>query len=96
MLAKLKDLGFAASYLYAYDEPVAIQPDGSWKTPDTLYLQAFTIQNIQLFYQVKHVVLHLPISLTMNIPVLKIDLPLLLFLFLQMNNIMVCLYVIQM
>ena len=41
MLAKLKDLGFAASYLYAYDEPVAIQPDGSWKTPDTLYLQAF-------------------------------------------------------
>lgn len=41
MLAKLKDLGFAASYLYEYDESVAIQPDGSWKTPDTLYLQAF-------------------------------------------------------
>ena len=96
MLAKLKDLGFAASYLYAYDEPVAIQPDGSWKTPDTLYLQAF--------YNPKHTAvlsgetrrIASTISLTMNIPVLKIDLPLLLFLFLQMNNIMVCLYVIQM
>ena len=41
MLSKLKDLGFVASYLYEYDEPVAIQSDGSWKTPDTLYLQAF-------------------------------------------------------
>lgn len=41
ILSKLKDLGFDASYLYAYDEPVSIQPDGSWKIPDSLMLQAF-------------------------------------------------------
>lgn len=41
ILSKLKEIGFEASYLYLYDEPIKILPDGSWKVPETLFLQAF-------------------------------------------------------
>ncbi len=41
ILSKLKEIGFAASYLYLYDEPIKILSDGSWQVPETLFLQAF-------------------------------------------------------
>ncbi len=41
ILSKLKEIGFDAAYLYLYDEPIKILPDGSWDVPETLFLQAF-------------------------------------------------------
>lgn len=40
IMEKLRDAHFISSYLYIYDEPVMLLPNGSWKIPTTLYLQA--------------------------------------------------------
>ncbi len=39
MMDKLVDSDFISSYIYIYDEPVMLLPDGSWKIPKNLYLQ---------------------------------------------------------
>ena len=39
MMDKLVDSDFVSSYIYIYDEPVMLLPDGSWKIPKNLYLQ---------------------------------------------------------
>ncbi|MBQ7706903.1 MAG: GGDEF domain-containing protein [Lachnospiraceae bacterium] len=39
MMDKLVDSNFISSYIYIYDEPVMLLPDGSWKVPKNLYLQ---------------------------------------------------------
>lgn len=39
MMDKLVDSNFISSYIYIYDEPVMLLPDGSWKIPKNLYLQ---------------------------------------------------------
>ena len=39
MMEKLADSDFISSYIYIYDEPVMLLPDGSWKIPKNLYLQ---------------------------------------------------------
>ena len=40
IMEKLQDAHFTSSYMYIYDDPVMLLPDGSWKIPKTLYLQA--------------------------------------------------------
>ncbi|MBQ9278710.1 MAG: GGDEF domain-containing protein [Lachnospiraceae bacterium] len=39
MMDKLVDSDYISSYIYIYDEPVMLLPDGSWKVPKNLYLQ---------------------------------------------------------
>lgn len=40
ILEKLWDANFTSSFIYIYDEPVMLLPNGSWRIPSTLYLQA--------------------------------------------------------
>lgn len=40
IMEKLQDAHFISSYIYVYEEPVMLLPNGSWKIPSTLYLQA--------------------------------------------------------
>ena len=40
IMDKLSNSGFISSYLYIYDDPIRLMPDGSWKIPKTLLLQA--------------------------------------------------------
>ena len=40
IMEKLYDSHFISSYIYIYDEPVMLLPNGSWKVPNTLFLQA--------------------------------------------------------
>lgn len=40
IMEKLYDAQFISAYIYIYDEPVMLLPNGSWKIPNTLYLQA--------------------------------------------------------
>lgn len=40
IMDKLQDAHFTSSYMYIYEEPVMLMPDGSWKIPKNLYLQA--------------------------------------------------------
>lgn len=39
IMEKLQDAHFTSSYMYIYEDPVMMLPDGSWKIPKTLYLQ---------------------------------------------------------
>ncbi|MDE6025960.1 MAG: GGDEF domain-containing protein [Lachnospiraceae bacterium] len=40
IMEKLWDAHFTSAYIYIYDEPVMLLPNGSWRVPNTLYLQA--------------------------------------------------------
>ncbi len=40
IMEKLQDAHFISSYIYMYEESVMLLPNGSWKIPKTLYLQA--------------------------------------------------------
>ena len=40
IMEKLYDTNFLSSYIYIYDDPIMLMPNGSWKIPKTLFLQA--------------------------------------------------------
>lgn len=40
IMEKLQDSHFISSYIYIYEDSVMLLPNGSWKIPKTLYLQA--------------------------------------------------------
>ncbi len=40
IMEKLEESHFDSSFIYIYEDPVTLLPDGSWKIPKTLYLQA--------------------------------------------------------
>ncbi len=40
ILEKLESSHFESSYIYIYEDPIMLMPNGSWKVPKTLYLQA--------------------------------------------------------
>lgn len=40
IMEKLYDSSFTSSYMYIYEDPVMLLPNGSWKVPKNLYLQA--------------------------------------------------------
>ncbi len=40
IMEKLEDSHFISSYMYIYDDPVMLLPNGTWKIPKTLFLQA--------------------------------------------------------
>ena len=40
IMEKLQDNNFISSYIYIYEDPVMLLPNGSWKIPKNLYLQA--------------------------------------------------------
>ena len=40
IMEKLQDAHFISSYIYMYEESVMLLPNGAWKIPKTLYLQA--------------------------------------------------------
>ncbi len=40
IMEKLEESHFDSSLIYIYEDPVTLLPDGSWKIPKTLYLQA--------------------------------------------------------
>ncbi|MBE5944292.1 MAG: GGDEF domain-containing protein [Lachnospiraceae bacterium] len=40
ILEKLESSNFVSSYIYIYEDPIMLMPNGSWKVPKTLYLQA--------------------------------------------------------
>ncbi|MGN0152763.1 MAG: diguanylate cyclase domain-containing protein [Wujia sp.] len=41
IMENLKEAHFDSAYLYIYEEPVMLMPNGAWKIPKTLYLQAY-------------------------------------------------------
>lgn len=41
IMDNLQNAHFDSSYLYIYEDPVMLLPNGAWKVPKTLYLQAF-------------------------------------------------------
>ena len=49
IMDKLSNSGFISSYLYIYDDPIRLMPDGSWKIPKTLLLQAANDKGITTF-----------------------------------------------
>ncbi|MBR4514185.1 MAG: GGDEF domain-containing protein [Lachnospiraceae bacterium] len=49
IMDKLQNSGFISSYLYIYDDPIRLMPDGSWKIPKTLLLQAANDNGITTF-----------------------------------------------
>lgn len=42
IVQNLSDYHFISSYLYIYEDPVMLLPNGAWKIPKTLYLQAYS------------------------------------------------------
>lgn len=40
IMSNLRDSNFVSSYMYIYEDPAMLMPNGSWKIPKTLYLQA--------------------------------------------------------
>lgn len=40
IMEKLQDSNFISSYIYIYEDPVMLLPNGAWKIPKNLYLQA--------------------------------------------------------
>lgn len=40
IMEKLQDSHFVSSYIYIYEDPVMLLPNGAWKIPKNLYLQA--------------------------------------------------------
>lgn len=40
IMKNLYDSNFVSSYIYIYEDPVMLMPNGAWKVPKTLYLQA--------------------------------------------------------
>ena len=40
IMEKLEESHFDSSFIYIYEDPVMLMPNGSWKIPKTLYLQA--------------------------------------------------------
>ncbi len=51
IMEKLQDSGFKSAYLYLYDIPVSLMPDGSWKIPDNLLLQACNNDKVTTVFQ---------------------------------------------
>lgn len=49
IMEKLQDAHFNSAYLYIYEDPAMLLPNGAWKIPKNLYLQACNVKNKNIY-----------------------------------------------